>query len=59
VELLEELKFEELMCKATFIRRDSGGSVVAIQCLHVDDGFIVADKGELGRIKKEIEGKFT
>ena len=60
VELLDELKFEELvMCKATFIRRGKGGSVVAMLCLHVDDGFIVADKEELGKIKKEIEEKFT
>ena len=60
VELLEELKFEELrMCKATFIRRGRGGAVVAILCLHVDDGFIVADKAELVKIKKEFEGKFT
>ena len=33
--------------------------MVAILCLHVDDGFIVADKEELGKIKKEIEEKFT
>ena len=58
-ELLRKCGFEEIpWAPATFIKKRAG-KVVAILCLHVDDGFVTGKKGrELEEAKKEINPAF-
>ena len=58
-ELLEEIGFSELsMARATFVLKQKG-SVVAILCLHVDDGLLVASPETMQFLQKEISQRFS
>ena len=59
-ELLVEAGFEELtMAKASFIKRSPKKEVIAILCLHVDDGLLVTDRAYTKQIKKSIDDRFA
>ena len=58
-ELLLEVGFEELsMARASFVMK-VGDNVVAILCLHVDDGLLVAEPSTMQNLKDRISSKFT
>ena len=56
---LEELGYIELdLCRATFIKK-AGNKVIAILCLHVDDGLFVTSPARMSAAQKEISSKFN
>ena len=56
---LEELGYIELdLCRATFIKK-AGNKVIAILCLHVDDGLFVTSPARMSAAQKEISSKFS
>ena len=58
-ELLISIGFEELqMAKATFIMKQKG-DVIAILCLHVDDGLLVIKPSAVERVKRAIDKHFN
>ena len=58
-ELLEEIGFLELtMARATFVLKQND-QVVAILCLHVDDGLLVASPETMKLLQKEISQRFS
>ena len=59
-ELLRKCGFDEILwAPVTLIKRRSG-KVVAILCLHVDDGFLGGQKGrEMEEAKKDITALFS
>ena len=58
-ELLVGIGFEELeMAKASFIMK-KGSEVIAMLCLHVDDGLLVIKPSEAKRVKEQINSSFN
>ena len=58
-ELLEELNFIELeLCRATFVLKE-GQQVIAILCLHVDDGFLTTAATRMKDLQRQISSKFN
>lgn len=56
---LEELGYEELeMCRATFVMREQE-EVIAILCLHVDDGFLTTAPERMPKAQTKINSKFN
>ena len=46
VELLEKMGMEELsFSRSTFVLKSKAGKVVAVCCMHVDDGFLAGEEG--------------